>query len=145
MDESATVSTNGRLHHAESARRNPRARPDPVRSRPLLHADAGVARRRRDQDRAAGRRARPHRALRTAGRGRLVLPPAEFQQEGRDAESEIGARPRDLRGSREDRRRVVENMGPGAMERLGFGYESLKTLNPRIIAASVKGFGSTGP
>src|SRR5438552_2257063 len=40
---------------------------------------------------------------------------------------------------------VVENMGPGAMERLGFGYESLKTLNPRIIAASVKGFGSTGP
>src|SRR5256712_8410866 len=40
---------------------------------------------------------------------------------------------------------VVENMGPGAMERLGFGYESLKTLNPRIIAASVQGFGSTVP
>jgi len=40
---------------------------------------------------------------------------------------------------------VVENMGPGAMERLGLGYESLKKLNPRIIAASVKGFGSTGP
>jgi len=36
-------------------------------------------------------------------------------------------------------------MGPGAMERLGLGYESLKKLNPRIIAASVKGFGSTGP
>src|SRR5256886_2701883 len=40
---------------------------------------------------------------------------------------------------------VVENMGPGAMERLGLGYESLKKLNPRLIAASAKGFGSTGP
>jgi len=40
---------------------------------------------------------------------------------------------------------VLENLGPGAMERLGFGYDSLARLNPRIISASVKGFGSTGP
>jgi formyl-CoA transferase len=40
---------------------------------------------------------------------------------------------------------VVENMGPGVMERLGLGYEHLKRLNPRIIHASVKGFGSGGP
>jgi len=40
---------------------------------------------------------------------------------------------------------VLENLGPGSMERLGFGYEDLARINPRIISASVKGFGSTGP
>jgi len=40
---------------------------------------------------------------------------------------------------------VVENFGPGAMERLGWGYETLRRLNPRIIVASIKGFGSSGP
>src|SRR5262249_3682950 len=40
---------------------------------------------------------------------------------------------------------LVENLGPGSIERLGFGYDDLKKMNPRIISASVKGFGSTGP
>jgi formyl-CoA transferase len=40
---------------------------------------------------------------------------------------------------------VVENLGPGAVERLGFGYEALAKINPRIIAASIKGFGPGAP
>ncbi len=40
---------------------------------------------------------------------------------------------------------LIENFGPGSFERLGFGYDDLRRMNPRIISASVKGFGSTGP
>ena len=40
---------------------------------------------------------------------------------------------------------VVENLGPGAMDRLGFGYEALAAINPRVISASIKGFSAGGP
>lgn len=33
----------------------------------------------------------------------------------------------------------VENLRPGAMEKLGIGYETLKNINPRIIVASTSG------
>lgn len=40
---------------------------------------------------------------------------------------------------------VVENYRPGTMEKLGFGYEEMKGINPRIIYAAISGFGHTGP
>ncbi len=40
---------------------------------------------------------------------------------------------------------VLENFRPGTMERLGFGYDSLRRLNPRLIYCSISGFGESGP
>ena len=36
---------------------------------------------------------------------------------------------------------LVENFAPGAMERMGFGWDRVRAINPRMIMASVKGFG----
>jgi formyl-CoA transferase len=36
---------------------------------------------------------------------------------------------------------LVENFGPGVLDRMGFTWERLQELNPRLIYASVKGFG----
>lgn len=40
---------------------------------------------------------------------------------------------------------VVENYGPGRMERFGLGYDVLKEANSRIVYATIKGFGTYGP
>lgn len=40
---------------------------------------------------------------------------------------------------------MVENYSPGAVEELGLGYDTIARINPRIIYAQVKGFGTYGP
>jgi len=40
---------------------------------------------------------------------------------------------------------VVENYGPGVMNKRGFDYDSLKLINPRIIMASLSAFGRNSP
>ena len=49
-----------------------------------------------------------------------------------------GARPVAGRGSCDV---LVENFAPGALDRMGFGWERIQELNPRMIMASIKGFG----
>ena len=40
---------------------------------------------------------------------------------------------------------VVEAMRPGALAKLGLGYEDLKKVNPKIVFATLSGYGATGP
>ncbi len=36
---------------------------------------------------------------------------------------------------------LVENFGPGALDRMGLTWENIQSINPRMIVASIKGFG----
>src|ERR1700687_2936093 len=40
---------------------------------------------------------------------------------------------------------VMENFGPGVLDRLGFTWEKIHGINPKIVMGSIKGFGSSGP
>ncbi|MGD0804946.1 MAG: CoA transferase [Candidatus Bathyarchaeia archaeon] len=40
---------------------------------------------------------------------------------------------------------VVENFSPGTMDKMGIGYDALSDINPKILFASISGFGQTGP
>ena len=39
----------------------------------------------------------------------------------------------------------IQNLAPGAAERLGLGEEGLREMNPRLITCSISGYGSSGP
>jgi crotonobetainyl-CoA:carnitine CoA-transferase CaiB-like acyl-CoA transferase len=40
---------------------------------------------------------------------------------------------------------LVENFSIGVMDRLGYSYEELKKINPKVIYGTARGFGDTGP
>ncbi len=40
---------------------------------------------------------------------------------------------------------VIENFRPGAMQRLGFGFDAVSARHPRVVYCSISGFGDSGP
>ena len=40
---------------------------------------------------------------------------------------------------------LIENNRPGVMERLGFGWDAVQALNPRLVMVRISGYGQTGP
>ena len=40
---------------------------------------------------------------------------------------------------------IMENFGPGVLDRFGFTWEKIHEINPKIVMGSIKGFGSNGP
>ena len=76
--------------------------------------------------------------------GLALLHAAQRQQAQHHPEPQQPARPRNLYGDAEEGRRHDREFCPRRDERLGFGYDVVREINPRIIYAQIKGFGE-GP
>jgi crotonobetainyl-CoA:carnitine CoA-transferase CaiB-like acyl-CoA transferase len=83
----------------------------------------------------AGARGSDSPAFNAVNRGKLGVVLDLTQPQGRDVFTRL-ARSADI---------LVENYRPGVMQRLGLGYDALAAQNPRLIYASISGYGQTGP
>lgn len=71
----------------------------------------------------------------SVNRGKKSLTLDLSREEGRDLAREM-ARKADV---------LVENFAPGTMAKLGLDYQALRRINPRLVYASISGFGQDGP
>jgi formyl-CoA transferase len=83
----------------------------------------------------AGARGGDSPAFGAVNRGKQGIVLDLSQEAGRDVFKRL-ARSADI---------LIENYRPGVMARLGLGYDALSAENPRLIYASISGFGQTGP
>ena len=123
------------------ARRPAGDRAHPGHGRPVLRAGARGHGRRRDQGRAARGR-RPDAPL--DGRGRVPRGQPQQAQRSRSTSrtpSDVAILHRLVATADV----LMENYRPGVAARLGADYETLRAINPRLIYASISGFGQTGP
>ena len=88
-------------------------------------------------------------------RKRLRMSKQDIREEVKEQEGDPHIKARIDRIRRERRRKaqhslkdadvVLENFGPGTMERLGCGFADLSALNPKLIMTSITPFGRSGP
>jgi formyl-CoA transferase len=83
----------------------------------------------------AGARGGDSAAFNAVNRGKLGIVLDLSQESGREVFRRL-ARSADV---------LVENFRPGVMARLGLDYAPLSTENPRLVYASISGYGQTGP
>ena len=84
----------------------------------------------------------------TRGRPEAAFKPFDFMNRNKRAIAVDIAQPAGaevIRALARDTDIFVENFRPGTLDRSGLGYDDLAALNPRLIYASISGFGQTGP
>ena len=75
-----------------------------------------------------------------------VFPGRQPQQtQHRPRPENAGRRRESARAARPDADVFIENFKPGSLDKLGFGYDAMHALNPRLVYCSITGYGKTGP
>ena len=150
LDSLARKGSPGPAHGATIARRpargHPRARAHQGLGRALCRQAARLSRRRGDQGREQPQSRRDARLWRHRHQPAPLFPQPQSGDPERPGQHEVRRRASTI--SRQMIAKsdiVIDNLRPGAMERMGLDYEDLKAIKPDIISVSIKMYGNDGP